>query len=138
MSSEDKAPLEPDLSVPEGTLDGSVWAQLLANAFEMAEIELEDSIVPDFDEFADIQLDDVDVDDVLVLVDDLIDNEDQGEDGLGTPDLDDDSDVLATYDDDLLAGELIDDAESFGGFDDIALDFDDSATDISSPFDDFE
>lgn len=72
MSSGDKPPIEPDLSLPLGDLDQDVWTRILQDAFEMSEHEIDASIVPDFDEAAEIELADDDFGEFM-LDDDLAD-----------------------------------------------------------------
>ncbi|WJZ01436.1 hypothetical protein [Corynebacterium freiburgense] len=72
MSSGDKSPIEPDLSLPLGALDQGVWTRILQDAFEMSEHEIDASIVPDFDEAAEIELADDDFGE-FILDDDLVD-----------------------------------------------------------------
>ncbi|MDO4685056.1 MAG: hypothetical protein Q4A92_00785 [Corynebacterium sp.] len=71
MSSGDKAAFEPDLSLPAGALDQDVWNRILNDAFSMTETEIDDSLVPDFDESSDTEMVENDFDE-FVLGDDIL------------------------------------------------------------------
>ncbi len=80
MSDDDQAAFpEPDLSIPLGSLDDSIWQRLLSDAFDMSPADLDASIVPDFNETEEIELTD-DEFDAASLDDDLLDLDDDSVD----------------------------------------------------------
>lgn len=122
MSSEDKVPPEPDLSVPEGALDPALWGQLLEQAFDMSVADVDASIVPEFDEFADVQLADDFFADTLDFDEDYTDDDTLDDSPLDTPLLDDafddadDTFDAASSDVDTFAIPYDDPVEGFDDF----------------------
>lgn len=70
MASEDKAPFELDLSLPEGSLDDAVWNRIVEDALAMSPSETDASIVPEFDEADEVVLNDEDLTEVALEADD--------------------------------------------------------------------
>ena len=90
MSHDDAAPLEPDLSLPMGSLDPAVWDRILSDALAAPDDDIDASIVPDYDESDEIELDDADFDGIMLIdadgTDDSTDADDDSVYGHGAHD----------------------------------------------------